>query len=73
MHARLPSTSSIADSCICNDISINAHAQELRSYFVAHEGKKRLVVKTVGDRHIVDYGSLAPTFTKKIHENVRAI
>ncbi len=51
--------------------SVNAHAEELRSLFVAHEGKKRLVVKTVGDRYTVDYGRMAQTFTKLIHENVR--
>ncbi|KAI1783968.1 hypothetical protein LXA43DRAFT_930733 [Ganoderma leucocontextum] len=49
---------------------INAHAEELRSLFVAHEGKKRLEVKTVGDRYTVDYGKLAQIFTKRIHENV---
>ncbi|KAM5542914.1 hypothetical protein V8D89_003298 [Ganoderma adspersum] len=49
---------------------INAHAEELRSHFVAHEGKKRLVIKTVGTRHSVNYAKLARTFTKLIHENV---
>ncbi|TBU22392.1 hypothetical protein BD309DRAFT_897067 [Dichomitus squalens] len=49
---------------------INAHAEELRSYFVAHEGKKKLVLQAAGDRYAVDYGSLAQTFTKRIHENV---
>ncbi|KAM5542902.1 hypothetical protein V8D89_003286 [Ganoderma adspersum] len=49
---------------------INAHAEELRSLFVAHEGKKRLVVRVIGDRYTVDYGGIAQTFTKRIHDNV---
>ena len=35
---------------------MNAHAEELRSSFVAHEGKKELVVSTVGTRYTVDFG-----------------
>ncbi|KAM5533647.1 hypothetical protein V8D89_012695 [Ganoderma adspersum] len=49
---------------------INAHAEELRSLFVTHEGEKRLVVRVIGDRYTVDYGSIAQTFTKRIHDNV---
>lgn len=38
---------------------VNRHAEELRSYFVAHEGKKELVVKSGGNRYTVDFGALA--------------
>ena len=35
---------------------VNANAEQLRSCFVAHEGKKELVVTAVGDRYTVDFG-----------------
>ncbi|OJT14294.1 hypothetical protein TRAPUB_9154 [Trametes pubescens] len=50
--------------------SVNAHAEELRQYFVAHEEKKTLVVEDVGTRYSVDFGRLARLMTDKIHENV---
>ncbi|KAJ5105007.1 hypothetical protein NUU61_002354 [Penicillium alfredii] len=49
---------------------INAHAEELRSHFVAHEGQKELVVQDVGTIHSVDVGKLAIQLTEKIQENV---
>ncbi|PPR04704.1 hypothetical protein CVT24_011826 [Panaeolus cyanescens] len=49
---------------------VNAHGEELRSKFVAHEGKKTLVVKEVGTRYSVDFGKLAHAFTQAIQENV---
>ena len=33
---------------------INAHAEDLCSIFVAHDGKKELSVIRVGNRHTVD-------------------
>lgn len=51
--------------------SVNAHAEDLRSKFVAHEGKKELIVTDVGTRYSVDFGKLAAAFTVKIQENVR--
>ena len=51
-------------------ISVNAHAEELRSHFVEHEGKKELVVTAAGTRYTVDFGNLAKQMTGKIHENV---
>jgi hypothetical protein len=45
-------------------------AEQLRHLFVAHEGKKKLVVEMEGTRHTVDFGAAARTFTKMIHENV---
>ncbi|KAF9553394.1 hypothetical protein CPC08DRAFT_697765 [Agrocybe pediades] len=49
---------------------VNAHAEDLRSYFVAHEGKKELVVTAVGTRYTVDFGNLAHQMTGLIHENL---
>ncbi|KAL1949118.1 hypothetical protein VTO73DRAFT_10924 [Trametes versicolor] len=49
---------------------VNAHADELRAYFVAHEGTRRLTVSGVGTRHSVDFGSLARAMTREIHKNV---
>ncbi|RDX44374.1 hypothetical protein OH76DRAFT_1096705 [Lentinus brumalis] len=49
---------------------INAHADELRQYFVAHEGKKKLTVSAVGTRYTVDFGDMARQMTLKIQDNV---
>jgi len=49
---------------------VNAHAEDLRSHFVKHEGKKELVVTAAGTRYTVDFGDLANQMTGKIHENV---
>ncbi|KAH8101742.1 hypothetical protein BXZ70DRAFT_891081, partial [Cristinia sonorae] len=49
---------------------VNAHAEELRSAFVQHEGKKKLVVKAIGTRYTVDFGYLATVMTQLIHANV---
>ncbi|OGM47921.1 hypothetical protein ABOM_002690 [Aspergillus bombycis] len=46
---------------------INAHAEELRSYFVSHEGQKELTVKSV----IPDFGRLAVAMTEQIQANVK--
>jgi len=52
--------------------SVNAHAEDLRSSFVAHEGKKELKVTVDGgDRYTVDFGYMAELMTTQIHENVR--
>jgi hypothetical protein len=37
--------------------------EELRDYFVAHEGRKELEVKEVGTIHSVDFGLLAQRMT----------
>ena len=52
---------------------MNAHSEELRHYFVAHEGKKELIVQASGTRYTVDFGALSRQMTKKIHENVRHV
>lgn len=49
---------------------INAHAEELRSFFVSHEGKKDLEVIEVGTIGTVDFGKLALRMTELIQENV---
>ncbi|KDR78612.1 hypothetical protein GALMADRAFT_277996 [Galerina marginata CBS 339.88] len=49
---------------------VNAHAEELRKHFVAHEGKKKLIVHAAGTRYTVDFGDLARQFSDLIHENV---
>ena len=49
---------------------INAHAEDLRSLFVAHEGQKELEVITLGTVQTVDFGKLALHMTKEIKKNV---
>lgn len=49
---------------------VNANAEELRRLFVAHEGKKELVVEAVGNRYTVDFGSLARQMTGLLEENI---
>lgn len=50
---------------------INAHAEELRTYFVDHEGQKELTVYAVGNIHTVDFGALAKHMTSLIQDNVK--
>ena len=52
-------------------MSVNAHAEELRSHFVQHEGQKHLVVRASGNRYSVDFGRLAEQMTGLIDEHVR--
>lgn len=50
---------------------INAHAEELRGKFVAHEGKKELEVKFGGgNRYTIDYGVFAKIMTLEIEKNI---
>lgn len=49
---------------------VNAHGEELRSFFVSHEGKKELEIKTTGTSRTVDFGIIAMRMTKLIEENV---
>ncbi|KAF9542659.1 hypothetical protein CPC08DRAFT_650114 [Agrocybe pediades] len=49
---------------------VNAHAEELRSHFVAHEGKKELTITAVGTRYTVDFGNFARQMTSLVDENV---
>lgn len=50
---------------------INAHAEELRGKFVAHEGKKELTVDfEIGSRYMIDYGIFATNMTLEIEKNI---
>lgn len=49
---------------------INAHAEELRSQFVAHKGQKELTVIDGGTIHSADFGKLAMRMTEVIEENI---
>lgn len=49
---------------------VNAHAEELRGLFVAHEGKKELVLKYGGTRYTVDFGRFAKEMGELIEKNV---
>ncbi|KAL0563550.1 hypothetical protein V5O48_018516 [Marasmius crinis-equi] len=49
---------------------VNAHAEELRSLFVAHEGRMALEVVESGNVKTVDFGNLAERMTYLIQENV---
>lgn len=49
---------------------INAHAEEIRSAFVAHEGQKDLQVMGIGTIESADFGALAVYMTKEIEKNV---
>jgi hypothetical protein len=45
-------------------------AEQLRSVFVAHEGKKELVIEGSGTRYTADYGDMAKQMTQLIEENI---
>lgn len=47
---------------------VNAHSEELRTHFVAHEGKKEVEVSAVGNLHTVDIGDLAVQLTKEMEK-----
>ena len=49
---------------------VNANSEQLRKQFVAHEGKKELVVTASGTRYSVDFGDLARQMTELIEQNV---
>lgn len=49
---------------------VNAHAEELRGQFVAHEGKKELTLVMVGTRYTVDFGWFAEEMSRLLKENV---
>lgn len=49
---------------------VNAHAEELRSFFVSHEGQKELEVVDVGSLEYADFGAMALRMTRLIEKNV---
>jgi hypothetical protein len=50
---------------------VNAHAEELRDYFVSHKDKKKLEVKEIGNLQSVDIGVLARRMADLIQEHVK--
>jgi hypothetical protein len=55
------------------NLFVNARAEVLRANFVAHEGKKELVIYVNEDgatRYTVEFGKIARQFTDLINENV---
>ncbi|KAI0654377.1 hypothetical protein C8Q70DRAFT_1058473 [Cubamyces menziesii] len=49
---------------------VNAHAEELRGYFVAHAAQRRLVVEAGGSRYTADFGRMSRDMTQQIHKNI---
>ncbi|EDR13031.1 uncharacterized protein LACBIDRAFT_308433 [Laccaria bicolor S238N-H82] len=49
---------------------VNGRSEKLRSLFVAHEGKKKLVVIASGNRYAVDFGAMAKNMTRELEKNV---
>lgn len=49
---------------------VNAHSEELREQFVAHKGKKELVLFYDGNLYTVDYGLFAKQMGELIEKNV---
>lgn len=52
--------------------SVNANSESLRSYFVAHEGQKNLVLDYGGNvtRHSLDYKMVARDFSNLLRKEV---
>ncbi|KAF8178014.1 hypothetical protein BJ912DRAFT_671168 [Pholiota molesta] len=51
-------------------IYVNKNAKELRTHFVPHEGRRKLVVTMPDNRNAVNFGDLAIQMTDKIQENI---
>ena len=49
---------------------INAHAEELRKFFVSHHGQEPLVVREIGTIDTVDFGPLATQMMHEIEKKV---
>ena len=49
---------------------VNKNAEALRTKFVAHEGKKQLVVFSGGNLRTIHFGELAKLMTNEIHKNL---
>lgn len=58
--------------CVLTQLSfyINAHAEELRSLFVSHEGKEQIVVTDVGNIETVNLGRLAVSLTEQMDKHI---
>lgn len=51
---------------------VNANEKLLRMSFVAHEGRKELVIEELGTRHSVDFADISRQMSGRIEENVVA-
>jgi hypothetical protein len=49
---------------------VNAHAEALRSTFVSHKGKRKLVLKLPGTIYTFDWSIFAPQMTKLLSQNI---
>ncbi|KAJ7322917.1 hypothetical protein DFH08DRAFT_1029983 [Mycena albidolilacea] len=49
---------------------VNANAELLRGNFVAHKGKKRLVVSGVGTRYSIDFGAMSREMVGLMEKNI---
>lgn len=49
---------------------VNAHAEELRSFFVAHQGRKKINVIEMGTINSVDIGQLAVRMTHEMEKHI---
>jgi len=49
---------------------VNGNSDLLRSQFVAHEGKKELVVVAAGNRYTADFGHMSRTMADVIQKNI---
>jgi Domain of unknown function (DUF4419) len=57
---------------ILNQLSffVNAHAEELRSFFVSHDDRKELEIVEGGNIHSADFGAIAERMTKLMVKNL---
>lgn len=49
---------------------VNAHADQLRGHFVAHEGQEELAILGGGNRHTADFALMAHQMTELMHTRV---
>ncbi|KAI0654378.1 hypothetical protein C8Q70DRAFT_525515 [Cubamyces menziesii] len=49
---------------------VHAHAESLRSYFVAHNGQEELRISGIGGRYGIYFSRMAQEFTKKMREHL---
>ncbi|EDR13029.1 uncharacterized protein LACBIDRAFT_322430 [Laccaria bicolor S238N-H82] len=49
---------------------VNGRSEQLRSQFVAHKGKKELVVHAQGNRYTVNFGAMAKDMTRELEKNI---
>ncbi|PVF95614.1 hypothetical protein CPB86DRAFT_567137 [Serendipita vermifera] len=49
---------------------VNANAEDLRSKFVAHKGKKKIEIRTSGTRYTADFGAIAEQFAARLKKKI---